>query len=93
MKWITARATLSAAAMVGPCGSTVSADTPKELKVKSGTSLAAVNFVNPKSGCSALPGPVALSSLREKPANGTIQVHMVTDVAATGTCPAAAQSL
>ena len=42
-----------------------------------------------KPDCSALPGPVALPSLREKPANGTIQVQiLVTDVAATGNCPA-----
>ena len=41
MKWIIARA--FAAAMVGLYGSAASADTPKELKVKSGTSVAVVN--------------------------------------------------
>ena len=45
--------------------------------------------MNPKPDYSALPGPVALPSLRQKPANGTIQVQiLVTDVAATGYCPA-----
>jgi hypothetical protein len=89
MKWITARALLFAVAMPGLCSSTASADTPKELKVKSGTSVAVVNLVNPKPDCSALPGPVALPRLSEKPANGTIQVQiLVADVAATGNCPA-----
>jgi hypothetical protein len=89
MKRITARAALFDVAMVGLCGSTASADTAKELTVKSGTSVAVANLANPKPDCSALPGPVALPSLREKPANGTMQMQiLVTDVAASGSCPA-----
>jgi hypothetical protein len=46
-----------------------------------------VNLVNPKPDCSAVPGPVALPGLREKPTNGTIQVRiLVADVPAAGNC-------
>ena len=35
------------------------------------------------------PGPIALPALREKPANGTVQIQIaVADVAASGNCPA-----
>jgi hypothetical protein len=89
MKWTTAGALLFAGVTLGLCSSSASADTAKELKVKSGTSVAVVNLANPKPDCSALPGPVALPSLREKPANGTMQMQiLVSDVGATGNCPA-----
>jgi hypothetical protein len=89
MKRSPASAAFFVAAIIGLCVSTASADTPKELKVKSGTSVAVVNLVDPKPDCSASPGPVALPSLREKPANGTIQLQiLITEVGATGNCPA-----
>ena len=48
-----------------------------------------VNFVNPRADCSANPGPIAIPIVREKPANGTMQLMiLVTDVAASGKCPA-----
>lgn len=48
-----------------------------------------VNFVNPRPDCSANPGPIAVPVIREKPANGFIQMLIVpTDVAASGKCPA-----
>lgn len=70
-------------------GSTAFAQTPKELKTKSGASVVVVNFVNPRADCSANPGPIAIPIVREKPANGTMQMMIVvTDVAASGKCPA-----
>jgi hypothetical protein len=66
-----------------------SAQSPKELKTKSGTSVVVVNFLNPRPDCSANPGPIAVPVIREKPANGIIQMLIiVTDVAASGKCPA-----
>jgi len=63
--------------------------TPKEIKTKSGVSVAVVNFLNARPDCSASPGPIAVPVIREKPANGVIQMLVVpTDVAATGKCPA-----
>jgi hypothetical protein len=65
------------------------AQSPKELKTTSGSSVVVVNFVNPRPDCSANPGPMAVPVVREKPANGTIQMLIVvTDVAASGKCPA-----
>jgi len=70
-------------------GTTASAQTPKELKTKSGSAVVVVNFVNPRADCSANPGPIAIPIVREKPANGTMQMMiLVTDVAASGKCPA-----
>jgi hypothetical protein len=70
-------------------GVTVSAQTPKELKTKSGTAVVVVNFVNPRADCSANPGPIAIPIVREKPVNGVMQMMiLVTDVAASGKCPA-----
>jgi len=66
-----------------------SAQGPKELKRKSGTSVVVVNFLNPRPDCSANPGPIAVPVIREKPANGIIQMLIIaTDVAASGKCPA-----
>jgi hypothetical protein len=79
---VTAKVPVFAAAMVGLYSSTVSADTPKERKVRSGTTVAVVNL---KPDCSAVPRPVAMSSLREKPASGTMLAQiLVTDVATSG---------
>jgi hypothetical protein len=65
------------------------AQTPKELKTRPGVAVAIVNLVNPRADCSVNPGPVALPSLRQKPANGTILMQIiVADVAANGNCPA-----
>lgn len=70
-------------------GMHASAQTPKELKTKSGTSVVVVNFLNPRPDCSANPGPMAVPVIREKPANGIIQMLIIaTDVAASGKCPA-----
>ena len=71
------------------CSTPASAQSPKELKTRSGTSVVMVNFVNPRPDCSANPGPIAVPVIREKPANGFIQMLIVpTDVAASGKCPA-----
>jgi hypothetical protein len=71
------------------CGTPASAQSPKELKTWIGTSVVMVNFVNARPDCSANPGPIAVPAIREKPANGVIQMLIVpTDVAASGKCPA-----
>ncbi len=65
------------------------AQAPKELKTRPGVAVAVVNLVNPRADCSINPGPVALPSLRRKPANGSILMQIViADVAASGNCPA-----
>jgi hypothetical protein len=65
------------------------AQAPKELKTRPGVAVAMVNLVNPRPDCSINPGPVALPSLRQKPANGNILMQIViSDVAANGNCPA-----
>jgi hypothetical protein len=69
--------------------SPATAQTPKELKTKSGVSIVMVNLVNPRPDCSVNPGPVVLPSVKQKPAGGTIQMQIiVVDVAPVGTCPA-----
>jgi hypothetical protein len=71
------------------CGMPAFAQSPKELKTRSGTSVVMVNFVNARPDCSANPGPIAVPVIREKPANGVVQMLIVpTDVAASGKCPA-----
>jgi len=71
------------------CSMHASAQSPKELETKSGTSVVVVNFLNPRPDCSANPGPIAVPVIREKPANGIIQMLIIaTDVAASGKCPA-----
>jgi hypothetical protein len=73
----------------GQCRVIASAQSPKELKTKSGTSVVVVNLLNPRPDCSANPGPIAVPVIREKPANGVIQMLIIaTDVAASGKCPA-----
>ena len=70
-------------------GTSASAQAPKQLKTKSGAPVLVVNFLNARPDCSANPGPVAVPTLPEKPANGVVQMLIVpTDVAAAGKCPA-----
>jgi hypothetical protein len=71
------------------CDVHASAQSPKELKTKIGTSVVVVNFLNALPDCSANPGPIAVPVIREKPANGIIQMLIIaTDIAASGKCPA-----
>jgi len=82
-------AVLIAVAILALSGTTASPQTPKELKTKSGSSVVVVNFLNARPDCSSNPGPIAVPVVREKPTNGIIQMMiMVTDVAASGKCPA-----
>jgi hypothetical protein len=65
------------------------AQTPKELKTKTGTPVALVNLLNVKPGCTSSPAPVAVPLVREKPTNGAVQMLIVAvDVAASGNCSA-----
>jgi hypothetical protein len=83
------RAALFAVIAVALSGVAASAQSPKELKTKGGSSVVMVNFLNARPDCSASPGPMAIPVVREKPANGIIQMLIVvTDVAAAGKCPA-----
>lgn len=64
------------------------AQSPKELQTKSGTPVLLINLLNAKPGCSANPGPFVLPGLREKLANGIVQMQIiVSDVATSGKCP------
>jgi len=79
-------ALLSATAL--SLNATASAQTPKDLKVGAGQSVVLVNLINPRPDCSNNPGPMAVPIV-SKPASGTVQmVILVTDVAASATCPA-----
>src|SRR6478752_8613465 len=65
------------------------AQTAKELSTKKGASVALVNLLNVKPGCTGSPAPVAIPVVRDKPSNGTVLMQIVAvDVAATGNCPA-----
>jgi hypothetical protein len=82
-------AVLVAVAMLALSGTTASPQTPKELKTKSASPVIVVNFLNARPDCSSNPGPMAVPVVREKPTNGIIQMMIiVTDVAASGKCPA-----
>ena len=82
------RAVLFAVTALALSGMYAYAQSPKELKTKSGSSVVVVNFVNPRPDCSANPGPVALPVVRERPTNGIIQMLIVVStVAASGKCP------
>ena len=83
------RTALIAGIALAQFGSSAPAQDAKELKTKSGTPVVVVNFINARPDCSANPGPIAVPVLREKPANGIVQMQIVvTDVAASGNCPA-----
>jgi hypothetical protein len=78
-----------AATILVLCSMPAFAQSPKELKTRSGTSVVMVNFLNARPDCGASPGPIAVPVIREKPANGMVQMLIVpTDVAASGKCPA-----
>ena len=63
--------------------------TAKELKTKKGVPVALVNLLNVRPGCTGNPAPVAVPAVREKPANGTVQMLIVVaDLAAAGNCSA-----
>ena len=63
------------------------AQNAKPLKTKKNTSIALVNLLNPKPDCSANVAPIALPVVREKPANGSVQMTiLVVNVAASGNC-------
>jgi len=65
------------------------AQNPTELKTKSGSPVVVVNFANPRPDCGVNPGPIAVPVVREKPANGIIQMLIIaSDVPAMGKCPA-----
>ena len=65
------------------------AQTAKELRTKKGVSVPLVNLLNVGPGCTSNPAPVAVPVVREKPANGTVQMLVVVaDVAANGNCSA-----
>jgi hypothetical protein len=67
----------------------VSAQTPKELKTKKGVAVALVNLLNTRPGCTSNPAPVAVPLVKEKPANGTVQMLVIAvEVAASNNCPA-----
>jgi hypothetical protein len=83
------KAVLVAVMTLALSGMTASAQAPKELKTKSGSSVVVVNFLNARPDCSSNPGPIAVPVVREKPTNGIIQMMIIaTDVAASGKCPA-----
>lgn len=65
------------------------AQAPKELKARSGESVALVNLLAAKPDCSSTPGPVSLPILKEKPANGAVRLLVtVANVPASGNCQA-----
>jgi len=56
---------------------------------KKGVSVALVNLLNVRPGCTSNPAPVAVPVVRQKPANGTVQLLIViSDAAATDNCAA-----
>jgi hypothetical protein len=82
------RTCLVAAAALAISVSFAIAQGPKELTVQSGKSVILVNLVSPRPDCSSNPGPFELPVLREKPANGVVQIlTLVANVAATDKCP------
>ena len=67
--------------------STAEAQNAKPLKTKKNTSIALVNLLNAKPDCSSNPAPIAVPVIREKPANGSVQMAiLVAAVAASGNC-------
>jgi hypothetical protein len=82
-------APIAATALLLLSGSPGSAQGAKEMKTKMGRPIAFLYLSSPRSDCSANPGPIAVPVVREKPANGIIQMQIVvSDVAALGNCPA-----
>jgi hypothetical protein len=84
-----AAAALIAVSILALNVTSAAAQTPKEIKARSGIPVVIVNFLNARPDCSSNPGPIAVPVIREKPANGLIQMQIVaSDVAAGGKCPA-----
>jgi hypothetical protein len=70
-------------------GSIAKADAPKEIKTEKGKPVVLANFLNAPANCGSNPGPVPLPTLREKPSHGVVGLQIVvTDVAASDSCPA-----
>jgi hypothetical protein len=70
-------------------GSIAKADAPKEIKTEKGKPIVLGNFLNAPANCGSNPGPVPLPTLREKPSHGVVGLQIVvTDVAASDSCPA-----
>jgi hypothetical protein len=73
----------------GLCASPAAAQTAKELKTKKGASVALVNLLNVRPGCTSIPAPVTVPIVHEKPANGTVQMLIVAvELAASAGCAA-----
>ena len=65
------------------------AQSPKELKTKTGTPVVLLNLLNARPDCSANPGPVTLPVVSGAPTNGVVQLQIiVSNVPAAGNCPA-----
>ena len=83
------KAVLAGMITLALCSMQASAQSPREIKTKSGTSVLVVSILHPQPDCSSNPGPTTVPVIREKPANGIIQMLIiVANVAATGKCPA-----
>jgi hypothetical protein len=66
-----------------------SAENAKVLKTKKGASVALVNLLNAKPDCSSNISPIGVPVIREKPANGLVQMTVLfADVEPTGNCAA-----
>ena len=75
-----------AIALVGPMAK---ADAPKEIRTEKNKPVGLANFLSAPSNCGTNPGPVPLPRLREKPSKGVVGLQIVvTDVAASDSCPA-----
>jgi hypothetical protein len=75
-----------AIALLGP---TAKADAPKEIRTEKNKPVGLANFLSAPSNCGTNPGPVPLPRLREKPSKGVVGLQIVvTDVAASDSCPA-----
>jgi len=59
------KAVVIAVTTLALCSMHASAQSPKELKTKSGTSMVVVNFLDPRPDCSANPGPIAVPVILE----------------------------
>jgi hypothetical protein len=76
---------LLAAAALATCPA--AAQNAKPLKTKKNTSVALVNLLNAKPDCSSNAGPISVPVIREKPANGSVQMTIqVATAPASGSC-------
>jgi hypothetical protein len=80
---------LLAAAAVVLSGPVARADAPKEIRTDKNKPVVLGNFLSAPSNCGTNPGPIPMPMLREKPTHGAVGLQIVvTDVAATDSCPA-----